>query len=72
MLAEDSGAAGRETAPNTRSGKICARFAIVSKSLTDTLKQSGLEVAVEERESDECLLELLVIVKKPVGVRDDG
>ena len=41
------------------------------KSLTDTLQRSGLEVAVEERESDDAF-ELLVVVRKPVGVREDG
>lgn len=41
------------------------------KSLTDTLKSSGLEVEVEERDGEDSF-ELLVIVKKPEGVREDG
>ncbi|MGI6148744.1 MAG: ParB/RepB/Spo0J family partition protein [Limnochordia bacterium] len=41
------------------------------KSLADTLRKSGLEVAVEEREGDEAF-ELLVVVRKPLGVGEDG
>lgn len=41
------------------------------KSLTDTLKSSGLQVDVEERDGDDCF-ELLVVVRKPEGVRENG
>lgn len=41
------------------------------KTLIGTLKESGLEVAVEERESEDAF-ELLVVVRKPVGVKSNG
>lgn len=41
------------------------------KSLTDTLKEGGLEVEIEERDGEDAF-ELLVIVRKPEGVRENG
>lgn len=71
MLQQKTGAPPGEKPRRTLVLKDLRTFRNSVKSLTDTLKQSGLEVAVEERESDDAF-ELLVIVKKPVGVRDDG
>ncbi len=41
------------------------------KSLTETLKEGGLEVEIEERDGEDAF-ELLVIVRKPEGVRENG